>query len=352
MENWRNFMVSIMKELGKESNLTNDIYPLVEKRGTNLRPNWKARVRATLEENSSDTDAWNQKYDLFSNKAKGEGNWKLRELDESSLEGRLNLWKKIKKIPDGEIEPSYIRELKIYKGATGICRDDSGICISVLNTGKHYPDDIFNEGILYQYPNTPKRSKTFDINEINSVKECASLGLPLFIILPGKNASKRSIKLGWVEDFDDESEQFLIKFGQTKPEKVKEISEQDPFIGKTKRKKKLKEVSIRSNNQTKFRFDVIKRYGLKCALCNIENNNLLDAAHIIPVDSNGSDDPRNGLILCKNHHAAFDKSLFKINPNDFSINLEDTRINISEDILKTKTGKMPHKEALEFRFGK
>ena len=47
-------MVSIMKELGKESNLTNDIYPLVEKRGTNLGPNWKSRVSATLEENSSD----------------------------------------------------------------------------------------------------------------------------------------------------------------------------------------------------------------------------------------------------------------------------------------------------------
>ena len=84
-------MVSIMKELGKESNLTNDIYPLVEKRGTNLRPNWKARVRATLEENSSDTDAWNQKYDLFSNKAKGEGNWILRDLDKTSIDERINL---------------------------------------------------------------------------------------------------------------------------------------------------------------------------------------------------------------------------------------------------------------------
>ena len=344
-------MVSIMKELGKESNLTNDIYPLVEKRGTNLGPNWKSRVSATLEENSSDSDAWNQKYDLFSNKAKGEGNWKLRELDESSLEGRLNLWKKIKKIPDGEIKPSYIRELKIYKGATGICRDDSGICISVLNTGKHYPDDIFDEGILYHYPNTPKRPKTFDINEINSVKECASRNLPLFVILPGNNAKKRSIKLGWVEDYDDDAEQFLIKFSETQPKKVEEKSEQE-FIAKTKRKKKLKEVPTRSNNQTKFRFDVLKRYGSKCALCNIDNKHLVDAAHIIPVDEDGTDDPRNGLILCKNHHAAFDRNLFKINPDNFSINTEDNKINISEINLRTKTGKMPHKKALEYRFEK
>jgi hypothetical protein len=30
MNDWRNFVVDIMKELGKESNLTKDIYPLVE----------------------------------------------------------------------------------------------------------------------------------------------------------------------------------------------------------------------------------------------------------------------------------------------------------------------------------
>tara|TARA_B100001093_G_scaffold411096_1_gene400550 strand:+ start:102 stop:623 length:522 start_codon:yes stop_codon:yes gene_type:complete len=172
MKDWRNFMVDVMKELGEESNLTEDIYPLVEIRGEDLGPNWKARVRATLEENSSDVDGWLGKYDLFSNKDKGEGNWILRELDYFSLKGRLSLWDKLKKIPDGEIDPSYIRELKIYKGATGICRDDSGICISVLNTGKHYPDDIFDEGILYHYPNTPKRPKTFDINETNSKRMC------------------------------------------------------------------------------------------------------------------------------------------------------------------------------------
>ena len=73
---------------------------------------------------------------------------------------RLNLWEKIQKLPDGEVDPSYIRELKIYKGATGICRDNTGVCISVLNTGKHYPDDIFEDGILYHYPYTSKRSKS------------------------------------------------------------------------------------------------------------------------------------------------------------------------------------------------
>ena len=71
----------------------------------------------------------------------------VKKSDSASLKTRLDLWEKIKEIPDGEIDPSYIRELKIYKGATGIARDDSGICISVLNTGRHYPEhevDISN----------------------------------------------------------------------------------------------------------------------------------------------------------------------------------------------------------------
>ena len=73
-------MIKIMKELGKESNLTKDIYPLVEKKGRNLGRKWKARVRATLYENSSDVDGWKGKYDLFENREKSKGNWSLKSL--------------------------------------------------------------------------------------------------------------------------------------------------------------------------------------------------------------------------------------------------------------------------------
>ena len=67
MQNWRNFMVKVMTQLGEESNLTRDIYPLVESMANegDLGEKWKARVRATLEENSSDCDAYTGRYDLF-----------------------------------------------------------------------------------------------------------------------------------------------------------------------------------------------------------------------------------------------------------------------------------------------
>jgi len=293
------------------------------------------------------TDKKNQYALEFINKKTG--NSTLNGFNETSLMERLNLWEKIQKLPDGEVDPSYIRELKIYKGATGICRDDTGVCISVLNTGKHYPDDIFEDGILYHYPNTPKRSKSFDINETNSVKACKSLGLPLFVILPGNNPKKRTIRLGWVEDYDDVGEQFLIKFGENQPGPLQEI-EGTEFIPRTKRRKRSREVDTRSNNQTKFRFDVFIRYGAKCAVCNVDNKHMLDAAHIIPVDDDGTDDPRNGLVLCKNHHAALDRDLFSVNLDDFSIVAKDRSINIMEKKLNTQTGKFPHLNALRQRF--
>ena len=43
---------------------------------------------------------------------------------------------------------------------------------------------------------------------------------------------------------------------------------------------------------------------------------MLDAAHIRPVEHNGSDHPMNGLMLCANHHRAFDSRLFFIKPNE------------------------------------
>jgi putative restriction endonuclease len=39
------------------------------------------------------------------------------------------------------------------------------------------------------------------------------------------------------------------------------------------------------------------------------------AAHIVPKNKNGTDDPRNGLSLCRTHHWAFDNGLFSLSDN-------------------------------------
>jgi hypothetical protein len=68
-----------------------------------------------------------------------------------------------------------------------------------------------------------------------------------------------------------------------------------------------------------FREIVVREYDFTCAVCETKFrlNNLIEAtaAHIIPKHKSGSDDPRNGLALCRTHHWAFDQGLFTLTDN-------------------------------------
>jgi len=50
------------------------------------------------------------------------------------------------------------------------------------------------------------------------------------VILPGtRSTAKRSVRLGWVVDFDDESRLFLILFGENAPKYETAAAEDAPF---------------------------------------------------------------------------------------------------------------------------
>ena len=77
MENWRESVVEVLRECNGESNLE-EIYDKIEHLIPDLNIDWKAGTRRTLETNSSDSEAWNGKHDLFENKHKGSGKWNLK----------------------------------------------------------------------------------------------------------------------------------------------------------------------------------------------------------------------------------------------------------------------------------
>ncbi len=68
-----------------------------------------------------------------------------------------------------------------------------------------------------------------------------------------------------------------------------------------------------------FREVVVREYNYSCAVCEMKFhwNSLIEAtaAHIIPKHENGTDDPRNGLALCRTHHWAFDAHVFTLSDN-------------------------------------
>lgn len=69
-------------------------------------------------------------------------------------------------------------------------------------------------------------------------------------------------------------------------------------------------------HQAAFRHRVLEAYRSACAVCNLDEEVLLEAAHIVP-DSHELGEPlvSNGLALCAIHHVAFDRYLLGVRPD-------------------------------------
>ncbi len=69
-------------------------------------------------------------------------------------------------------------------------------------------------------------------------------------------------------------------------------------------------VVSRGADQVNFREELLEIYNQRCALTHkifkINDNNLLEAAHIIPVSHGGSYESTNGILMTPNLHKAFD----------------------------------------------
>ena len=85
-------------------------------------------------------------------------------------------------------------------------------------------------------------------------------------------------------------------------------------------------------HQSSFRELVLKAYRNHCAVCSLKHRSLLDAAHIIQDFKGGMPVVKNGLSLCKIHHAAYDNNILGISP--------DYLIEIRKDILDEIDGPM------------
>jgi putative restriction endonuclease len=275
---------------------------------------------------------------------------------------RQKLWDRVSAGDSRNVEPEDLRSARVYGGAQGIwvdktltgplSPDGQGITVGILHTGRHYPDDLSEEGLIYHYPVT-NRSPGRDLAEIQATKNAASLSLPIFVILPGtENPAKRSVRLGWVADFDDDAKQFLILFGQDQPEYQSAAKPEAPFHLTGEIVPGMAKAKTRPGQQ-RFRFQVLANYGCKCCVCPITHPRLVKAAHLCGKAHKGSDDWRNGLPLCSTHHDAFDAHLFAIRPDTLEIltmpDVPSSNIGITVKVLSTAHSK-PHVDALSWRF--
>ena len=281
------------------------------------------------------------------------------------LEYRWQLWRTLLATggPTG-VSPQRLRSLGMYGGAQGVWVDKArtapltansdGVTVGVLHTGSAYADDLSGDGVLYHYPRT-QRPPGRDRAEIQATKAAGQLGLPLVVITyPSPHAATRDVHLGWVEGWDDAAQLFLITFGEAPPPRLlPEAVETRPFSLVDTREPGTREVVARRGQQ-RFKFLVFQRYGLCCAVCDFNLMEALDAAHLRPKHARGSDDPRNGLVLCAVHHRAFDAGLFAIEPHTWRLHCRpggpDAHVLRLAHVSLTHLLRRPHQEALAWHW--
>jgi len=290
---------------------------------------------------------------------------------EDELEARLSAWGEIRTLSASrslvaaDVNALRGSGLRVFRSGRGIWTDKArtaelaadGVTVGVLHTGRTYADDLLDDGIVYHYPVT--RAPGRDAQEVNATKAAKELGLPLFVVVQPDGSSRRLVHLSWVEDWDDPSGLFLIAFGEGPPSRDKYSGTEDdhPFeLERSGGDDRRKGVRSARSGQARFSFHVFRRYGPCCAVCEVAVIGLLQAAHVRPVADRGTDDPRNGLVLCATHHLAFDKQLFAVNPASLAVvcrpgGPDELALGMARSSI-AHLGRRPHAEALEWRWSR
>jgi putative restriction endonuclease len=145
-----------------------------------------------------------------------------------------------------------------------------------------------------------------------------------------------------------------IEFGEHRPSELPPNGEpENPFIV-TMPREAVSRTSIAWRRSAAFKFAVFERYRpAECCVCGMRVTGPLDAAHVVGVEHDGSDDPRNGLIFCATHHRAFDADMFAIRPNDLQIISGKRQPSLNAlgiDRVSLSLPRPPHIEALRWRW--
>ncbi|MFQ5437975.1 MAG: HNH endonuclease [Paracoccaceae bacterium] len=112
----------------------------------------------------------------------------------------------------------------------------------------------------------------------------------------------------------------------------------------------LERLTHRPYRDVAFRRKVRAAYGNRCAISGLSLRNgggkpEVQAAHIRPVEENGSDDVRNGIALSGTLHWMFDRGLISVEPETFRILVSHNRVpaDVAQRLIPTKQKiRLPH----------
>ncbi len=272
------------------------------------------------------------------------------------IKSRIGTFDKLNKDENNFVGIAEIKKTKLKPSQGGItvkklkCINEP-VILSIYNIEGNFYEYTGNY-LECSYPNTGFQAKADDI--FFGMTSVMKYKIPIFVLLEDKSCnSKIKIQIGLIEDYDSNRHKFLIhlldnfpSFDETRDKNEKfNDDEFEPFDYNDDVKKAL--VKIRGN-QEKFRFDILKIYGNSCCVCGFNKEKAIEAAHIIPKSEKGTDDPRNGLPMCANHHRLFDAYYFAFDKDTNVIikkgeNLNS--LNITKENLKHLKN-LPNEKAL------
>ncbi|MEW5871964.1 MAG: HNH endonuclease [Chloroflexota bacterium] len=181
------------------------------------------------------------------------------------------------------------------------------------------------------------RSGGLEISDNRALVRCMDNRMPLAVFQQETDktdkqhgSTYRVLGLGLITNFDPQKDVFIVESvdlpalmmltTQIEDEKARyevqlyaQLTNQfHPFI----REDNITYTVSSPRRDDAFREIILREYDFSCAVCQMKfrYESLVEAqaAHIVPKREHGTDDPRNGLALCRTHHWAFDSGLFAI----------------------------------------
>lgn len=227
---------------------------------------------------------------------------------------------------------------------TGIFKpawSDYALSIIIQSTSPYEDKDevIFLEDGRWLMTYSP-RSGGLQVSDNRSLVKCMDERVPtaVFRQLTDKTDRKhgstyRVLGLGLITGYDANQEVFIIESADCAALEVvthtivddidryvvqlyaQVMNEFQPFVKETS----ITYTTTIPRRDKAFRELVVREYDYSCAVCELmfqwHELSEATAAHIIPKHQSGTDDPRNGLALCRTHHWAFDAYVFTLSDN-------------------------------------
>jgi len=228
-----------------------------------------------------------------------------------------------------------LRDLGAYVQGRGIYRNRSrtedvcpphGLTQAIRIHHEQDDNDIDGDGVIHRYPCS--KQITQDVRDIAATKNAERLSVPVFVITDSEvDEKRRRVRLATVAAHDDAEGYFALFFGdagraparpQVRRAKLGDfVLERKPAVRQSRTGRRVQRSAFRERR--------LDYYGeARCAVGDLAAPEALDAAHlrdkVVGVNGLcGSDHPRNGLILCANHHRVLDRGLLGIEPQSLTL---------------------------------